>query len=130
MKSQTGFSLIEILIALVILAVGLTGLLGFSTFTIRAARDNDKWTTARLLAVSEQESLTSRDFETLQTLAGSPSTASGTRTVTQNGETYTVNWTLERTGSASAPLHVKIEVNYPTLLGPPFHIDTLRYTLL
>lgn len=131
MNQQQGFSLIETMVALVILAVGLTGLLGFSTMSIKAARDNEKWTTARMLAVSTQEELSARNFTELQTLAGSVGTQTGTRSIRMNNENYTVSWEFDRDGgTASSPLIISVRVSYPGMLGRPVEVNTVRYTLL
>lgn len=131
MKNASGFSLVEVMIALVILAVGLTGLLGFTTQTLGAARNNEKWTTARIIAVNTAEELSSRNFNDLQSLAGNSSTATGTSTTRMNGQTYTVSWQYDRMGGmATDPLHIRVTVTFPGQLGRPMQIDTIRYTLL
>ncbi len=111
-RAERGFTIVEVIIALTILAISLTGLLGMSVFTIGAAARNDEWTNARIIAASQLENITAQSFDTLQTTAGA--TPSQTSNLTYNGKVYkTWTWYV-RQGSASAPLRIIVAVGNST----------------
>ncbi len=126
MRNESGFTLIEIMIALVILMIGLTGVLGMSTMAIKAAADNDKWTTARIVAESTAEQFTAMPLDALQSYI-TANGASGTETVRVNNWDYQAHYWLERTGSLSTPVRVRVRVNYSTeAYAAPVSIVTMR----
>ena len=122
MKNQAGFTLIEVIIAMLIMGVGLLGLMGISTVTLRAATDNERWNMARMIATSHAEQLSSQP---LATLHGLPS--AGNVIEKHNGAPFTVKWWLVKTGSVSEPILISVEVKYSdTPLQAPVTISTLR----
>lgn len=113
MKTQSGFTLVEIMVALVVLAIGLMGTLSMSTVAFRASRDNDQWTTARMVASNQLESLTS---QTIMQLQNYPMT--GSVLVYANGTQYTVSWQNAWLGPIGGPLRVTVWATYPGALAP------------
>lgn len=111
MQNESGFTLIEVIIALVILMFGLTGMLGMSGYAFRTASNNERWTYSRLLASNTLSQITAQPLDTLQTTF--EATPSGTQTTYVKGVTYTTTWQLQRLGSASDPLRVNVTVRFP-----------------
>ena len=66
LRRQDGFSLIEVLIALVILAIGLLGLALFQTTAIKGNAIASKWTVATELAQDRLERFRHVDWTTIQ----------------------------------------------------------------
>ena len=66
LRGKEGFSLIEVLIALVILAVGLLGLALFQTTAIKGNAISSKWTVATELAQDRLERFRHVDWVTIQ----------------------------------------------------------------
>ncbi len=113
--NQSGFSLIEVVVALVILAIGLVGLLGISTMSIKAASDNDRWTTARIIAQGRLESLTAGIHTDVSNAA--LAAPNGADVVTVGGTDYDVQWSYGFTGGATSdPIRVRVYVTYPNAL--------------
>ncbi len=59
---QSGFSLIEVLVAVVILAIGVVGLVEAMTLSLRSSRDEELHTVAVVLAAGHMELLRSERF--------------------------------------------------------------------
>lgn len=117
MQNQNGFTLIEVIIALVILMFGLTGMLGMSTYAIRAANENDRWTQARIVAANRLWQMSAQPLDTLQSDYATVGTT-GTFTEFYEGVTYTATWAMERLGSQTDPLRLSVTVTYPGALRP------------
>jgi type IV pilus assembly protein PilV len=84
-KDSEGFTLLEIMIALVILAIGLLGLATMQIMAIKGNSFGQQMTVASTMAQNE--------LEQLRRTTGA--LANGSDTVTdQNGITYTRNWTV------------------------------------
>jgi type IV pilus modification protein PilV len=108
MKSNHGFTLIEVLVAMIILSVGLVGILGMSSYTLRTARDNDQWTTARMLAQSQLELLSAQS----QTdLFNAPPT--GQETLELNFQNYQIGWVVNAGVNENDPIEIRVRVAYP-----------------
>jgi type IV pilus assembly protein PilV len=85
LKESRGFTLLEVMIALVIFAIGLLGLAGLQVMAIKGNSFGQQMTVASTLAQNQ--------LEALRESAGSLS--DGNDTVTdQNGITYTRNWVV------------------------------------
>ncbi len=107
-QGQAGFTLVEVMIAFVILAIGLTGIIGANSQILRSIVGNEEWSRARILAVNHAEELASLPLDSLQ---GRPVHESVT--VTEEAKTYEIKHWLVRTGVASDPLRVEVQVIGP-----------------
>lgn len=91
-----GFSLIEVLLAVVVLAFGLLALASLQTSLIRASSESKSQSTALQLAKDKLE-----DLRSYQSLAGYQALTSGNDTVNDNGGSlggvnFARTWTVER----------------------------------
>ncbi len=91
MKNQKGFSLLEVVIGLVILAVGLLGVAGMTTTSVRVNGQANHLTEAGQSAQAEMEKLRILPWASL--VNGSSTTTSKTEKV------FTNSWTVTTTGN-------------------------------
>jgi type IV pilus modification protein PilV len=105
MKKQRGFSLVECMIALVIVSVGLLGSGALLGTAIRSGLGSKQLTTAKILAQDKFESLRNQGYASL---------SSGTDTVAQGGFTYQRNWTVATSGNTKK-LIVEVAVDGRTV---------------
>lgn len=85
LRDQGGFTLLEVMITLVILAIGLLGLAGLQVIAIKGNSFGQQVTVASTMAQNQLE----------QMRQGSVALASNNDTVTDsNGVTYTRTWTV------------------------------------
>lgn len=85
MKDTNGFTLLEVMITLVILAIGLLGLAGLQIIAIKGNSFGQQMTVASTIAQNQLE----------QMREGAVALTSSNDTVTdQNGITYTRTWTV------------------------------------
>ena len=108
-KCNQGFTLLEVMIAMIVLSIGLVGLLSMSAVTLQRSDENEQWTTARMLAENYLDDIASR---THQSLWQEPEPV-GSETETINAQTYTVEWTISPQGGANDPIEVRVRVEYP-----------------
>ena len=108
MKQQKGISLIEVLIALVILATGFVVLIEFQANLSRKVSGISQQFEAKVIAQDRLDQL--RHFVALTTAEGSPSyqqIVSGNATVSKPGTTYAVVWTVS---TVANPPHKVVRV--------------------
>lgn len=108
MKKQQGISLIEVLIALLVLAGGIITLAKFQGDLLRARVDLNQQSQAVMLAQNKIEDL--RHYTVINTTGGKKAyddIASGTSTVSGTSTTYTVTWTVT---DNSSPPHKVVRV--------------------
>ncbi|MEI8173706.1 MAG: prepilin-type N-terminal cleavage/methylation domain-containing protein [Deltaproteobacteria bacterium] len=93
MSGQKGFTLIEVMIAIFLLAVALLGLASVTTSVIKGNSSSQTLTTATTLAKDKMEELKATSFTALST-TGSPDYASadGTVQASASGSYYTRTW--------------------------------------
>ena len=101
-----GFTLVEILVALVVLAVGLFALGSFQTDTLRNTGLNKQRTAALTLAQERLDTL--RDFAHA---AEVEAMASGSDARTVDGTTFTRTWTVQP--QADGSLAIGLQVTWP-----------------
>ena len=89
MKSSKGFSLTEVLIALVVLSVGFLGIGQLMVMSMRTAAYGNHFTQATALAQAKME-----EFRSARPLAGTGSD----QTMGVNGTRYTRTWSIVANG--------------------------------
>ncbi|EKD35206.1 MAG: hypothetical protein ACD_75C02002G0001 [uncultured bacterium] len=111
MSGQKGFTLIEIIIAILLLAVALMGLASVTTTVIKANSSSQTLTTATTLAKDKMEEQKAANFTALPT-AGSPdyATADGQVQASASGSYYTRTWGVAGTD----PMTITVTVIWPT----------------
>jgi type IV pilus modification protein PilV len=92
-KKTRGFSMIEVLIAVVVLGFGLMALAALQTSIIRSSAETKTQTVALQLAKDKVE-----DLRSFQTLAGYQALTSGNDTVIESAVNYARTWTVTRFG--------------------------------
>ena len=116
-KESRGFSLVEVLIALVILSISLLALAGLMVQTTKNNSFGSHMTEAATVAQDEFEILRARPYNSM--LAGGDPSVPGA-----NGQTYSRNWTIVRSGSFA---DTSITV---TWADPTNHSITFGYNIL
>jgi type IV pilus modification protein PilV len=95
MKKQQGITLLEIVIALLILAAGIIALVKFQGDLMRSRVELSQETEALMLAQNQMETL--RYYQVLNTTSGFiayQDIATGSSNVSKTTATYTVAWTI------------------------------------
>ena len=112
-RRQAGFSLIEVMVAVAVLAVALTGLTRGLTTALGASRDSAQHTQAVLLAASRVEQLRAEgDWSAGET----------------EGKAEAFRWRQTIAATAVEGLHeVKVAVSRPPEEAPVFTLMTLLY---
>jgi prepilin-type N-terminal cleavage/methylation domain-containing protein len=108
LQNQAGSTLIEVLVAMMILAVGLMGLLGMSSDAMRMALRNDDWTNARMLAQSVLETSTAAAFDDLHLeAAATPYTIDS---MLYDDQVFAMQIWRQPLGDSRAPVRVSVRV--------------------
>ena len=92
-RKVRGFSMIEVLIAVVVLGFGLMALAALQTSIIRSSAETKAQTVALQLAKDKVE-----DLRSFHTIAGYQALTSGNDTVTESAVSYARTWTVTRFG--------------------------------
>jgi len=108
MRNPNGFTLIEVMVAMVILVVGLLGLLSMSMYTMRIASENDQWTVARILAQGQIELISGENHALLMTWPNHETSVEKHESVN-----YTIDQWLTPLGTNTDPLEITVRVSYP-----------------
>jgi type IV pilus assembly protein PilV len=112
--SQSGFSLVEVLVALVLLAFGLLAVAPLFVFATRETAASAEYGTAGALAVRRMEMLRTLDFNSLA--AGGSLTSSVTGFFDSSDSRSTVRWTV--TNNATPVTMKTIEVRAVSMRQP------------
>jgi type IV pilus assembly protein PilV len=92
LQSKEGFTLIEVMIALVILSVGLLALATMQIVSIRANAFSTEMTYASMLAQSEFEEFRNMAYDDITPTGGTPDSKVIPASETSKGIPYTVQW--------------------------------------
>jgi type IV pilus assembly protein PilV len=93
--NQKGFSLIEIMIALIILAVGLLGIAGLQITSIKGNSFSSYVTQASILAQNKLENLRNLPYEDPKLTGGQPA-----EQITKSGIVFTIGYDVSLLGSS------------------------------
>ena len=90
MKGQKGFTILEVLISLLILATGLMGAAALTTSSVKVNSNSNYLTWAYQTAQADLETLRGRSWGSI---------SNGSRTTTCKGVTFTSTWAVATTGN-------------------------------
>ncbi len=122
-KKQSGFTLIEVMIALIILAVGLLALMTMQVVSIRANAFSSEMTYAAMLGQSRLEDVRNMDYDTV--------TALSPVTLPVDPTTKGIAYTIERQVQDNTPTtDMKTVTLIVTWLGSPAGSATGETTVL
>ena len=93
-KRQSGFTLIEVMIAVVILAAGILALATMQIVSIRSNAFSTEMTYATMLAQSEFEEFRNMAYDDITPTGGTPDSKVIPASETSKGIPYTVQWTV------------------------------------
>ena len=96
-KEQSGFTLIEVMIAVVILAVGLLALGTMQIVSIRSNAFSSEMTYSTMLAQQQLETLKNLSFSDADLTATTPTTPHTLPAVIEKGASYSVSWEVTDT---------------------------------
>lgn len=106
LRNQRAFSLLEVLIALVILAVGMLGLAGLQIMSINGNRFGQEMTVASTLAQNKLEELRQTDFDSL--------VSSNDICINQaSGVNFDREWTVTEDSPAAGMKTIDVTVSWP-----------------
>ena len=105
-KSQYGFTLLEVLVAIVILTIGLLGTAGLTTGVIRGNHYSKNITSATAAAQTQLESIKSSGY------ANATTTNFPSDTVTMGGMTFTRTTTVTNSSPAANMKTVSVTVSW------------------
>ena len=106
-KNENGFSLIELLIAMAILAVGMLAAASMQYSSIRNNAKGNIYTQANMLAKSQLEALKNQDIDAL--VVGTYNDPSPLDVNGQPGGIYNRSWTITNFGDQSRRIAVTVQ---------------------
>ena len=120
LNSNEGFTLVEIMVAVVVLGIGLIGLAALFPYGSKAGFDARKTTEAVDLATQQMEQLRLKTFSDPTLTAGWHPTAAGE--AVGSGNTFNRRYLVtDMTGSMANFKHVEVQVTWPAT-----NPDTIR----
>ena len=120
-NSKAGFTLIELVVALLIFSIGILGFVKLQGESIRGNAFGQQLTTATSLAQDQVESLVQAGFASANLTPGNHAGAS----VVRSGVTYDLAWAVSTMGSLTAPREVVLTVTWRERLLP--HSATISF---
>lgn len=115
--NNKGFSLIEVLVGLVILAIGLLAIAGMQITSIRGNYFSSSLTQATILAQDRMEKLKNLPY---------PSLSSGSDTETVSGTIFTMQWTVVPDSPADTWKTVTVTVKWTDRVDREIKLTTIR----
>jgi len=112
-RSQRGYSLLEILVAITLFAITASGLAAFLVQSLRRTAGNRASTGAVIAAQHEVEDLRSLDY---------PAIVSRSYATTITGTSYGVGTVVQNDTPASGMKQVTVTVSYTEPLGPESYV--------
>lgn len=117
LHNEKGFSLIELLIALSILAMGMLAAASMNYSAVRNNTNGNVYTQANMLAKGLLESLKSQDIDSAALAPGTYSDANPVNENGQPGGIYLRTWDIANYGSQSR--QITVTVQWQTVVGGP-----------
>jgi len=108
-RQSQGFTLIEVMIALVVLAVGLLALGTMQIVSIRANAFSSEMTYSTMLAQRQLETLKNLSFSDAVLTATTPETPHTLPAVIEKGASYTVSWEVTDTTSDMKTIDLTVQ---------------------
>ena len=115
LKNRQGFTLVEFLIATVILSVGLLALINLQWTAIRGNSDSKEMTRAIFLAEKKMEELKNTSYNSLS-LGTAQDALNPMNGLGQSGGIFTRSWTVQNYSGSSFMKQVTVDVTW-TLKG-------------
>jgi len=114
MRAQSGYTLIEILISMVILAVGLLALNAMQATFATGSGDSRSFTRAAQVASQQMEELRNADYDAsdVQDTNSTGPTDHGPESVSLNGLEISISWTVEEIATSTKSITVTADWNY------------------
>jgi len=100
-RARRGFTLVEMIIAIIVMSIGIMGLAGTATYVVRQVGEGSTQTVAAALAAQLTDSLSSRRCSNI--VAGN-----------QTKRRVTLTWTVD---DSSRTKWIRTQVQYPTKRG-------------
>lgn len=124
-KSEKGFTLIEVIVAIMLLVVALLGMVSVTTMVIKGNSFSKMMTTATTLAKDKMEDFNNMRYNALPG-GTSPdyATAGGTVQASATGAYYRRSWTLTANSPATNMTKIEVKVEWPQ--PSPTHNVTLN----
>lgn len=110
MNGQSGFTLIELMIALVILAVGILALATMQIVSIRTNAFSTEMTYATMLAQSEFEEFRNMAYDDITPTSGTPDSKVISASEKSKGIQYTIEWEVKNNDPATDMKTIELDV--------------------
>jgi len=108
-RQSQGFTLIEVMIAMVVLAVGLLALGTMQIVSIRANAFSSEMTYSTMLAQQQLETLKNLSFSDANLTATTPETPHTLPAVIEKGASYSVSWEVTDTTSDMKTIDLTVQ---------------------
>ena len=122
-RNRRGFTIVEILVAVIVLSIGVLALAGTLGTITRMMSNGQQKTRAATVAASILDSLRNKAYSSIPKCSG---LSNGSESTNRYGTRYTSSWTVSQTASGTSR-DVRIVVSYP--VGPRVLRDTLISTI-
>jgi type IV pilus modification protein PilV len=127
-KKQSGFTLIEVMIALVILAVGLLALMTMQIVSIKANAFSSEMTYASMLAQARFEQLRNTAYDSIAPTTGFEDDVPVSADETTKGTSYTVQRKVEDNTPATDMKRITLKIDWQGMPAGSSGGSTLNFT--
>ncbi len=116
-KKQEGFTLVELMIAVAILAIGLLALAGLQVTAIRGNLSSKGQTTAVMLAEAKMEEFKNTAFSSLSNVTNQADSNNPLNESGQSGGRYNRYWTIQNYAGSSNMKQITVTVSWTETIG-------------